>query len=357
MKIGILTYHRAHNYGAVLQCYALQETLKKLGADVHIIDYKQPHIDWVYKPKYSIKHIIKLILTVRLNSLYNYLHLIKKLFNRKKNFESFRNKYLNCTEECKDNIPQDFDRFVIGSDQVWGIHCTKTFDKTFWGDFKRKPSSKLYGYAVSSNGDYHQFLSNQELYFYINLFDNITFREEKIQKDIEVSTGINKGISLDPTLLTDEIIWKPLLNNKWNKNEYVVVYQIRRLHDWPTMLESKAQQYAEKYKSKVVNLSGMYYPIEDFISLIKNAQCVFTSSFHATVFSIIFGTPFYSFLLYDGHDERYQSLLQKLKLSKHLVDKNSETNITPYISNIDETKKILTQLKAESLNYLKEIVH
>ena len=49
MKVGILTFHRAHNYGAVLQCYALQETLKRMGHDVQVIDYAQPWIEEFYK--------------------------------------------------------------------------------------------------------------------------------------------------------------------------------------------------------------------------------------------------------------------------------------------------------------------
>ena len=48
MRIGILTFHRAHNYGAVLQCYALQETLKRMGHDVQVIDYRQPWIEDFY---------------------------------------------------------------------------------------------------------------------------------------------------------------------------------------------------------------------------------------------------------------------------------------------------------------------
>lgn len=48
MKVGIITYHRAHNYGAVLQCYALQEVLKRMGHDTQIIDYRQPFIEKLY---------------------------------------------------------------------------------------------------------------------------------------------------------------------------------------------------------------------------------------------------------------------------------------------------------------------
>lgn len=358
MKIGILTYHRAHNYGAVLQCYALQETLKKLGADVSIINYKQPRIERAYKPTFSIKHIIKLIILFRLAALKQYLSTIKKLYCRRYHFNKFRKKYLNCTKECNsNNIPQDFDRYIIGSDQVWSIHCTKNFDHVFWGGFKRKPTSKLYGYAISCNGDFHDFIDNKTVCHYFNLFDDITFREEKAQKEIEKATGITKNLSLDPTLLTDEEFWSPFLKSKWEHKEYVVVYQIRRSKTSPMMLENKAQKYANKHHLEVVNLTGMFYSVEDFVSLIKNAHCVFTSSYHATIFSIIFGRPFYTFLLYDNHDERYKSMLLQLNLSDHLVDQNTETSDhTPYITNIDNTKKILNDIKADSIVYLKKII-
>jgi len=358
MKIGILTYHRAHNYGAVLQCYALQETLKKLGADVSIINYKQPHIERAYKPKYSVKHIIKLILLFKFSTLKQYLSNIKKLFCRQYNFNKFRNKNLNCTKECnEDNIPQNFDRYIIGSDQVWSIHCTKTFDQTYWGGFKRKPTSKLFGYAISCNGDFHNFIDNKTVCNFFFRFDDITFREVKAQKEMEEVTGIRKNISLDPTLLTDDKIWSPFIKAKWKNKKYIVIYQIRRLKTSPKMLESKAQKYAQKHNLEVINLSGMFYSVEDFVSLIKYAQCVFTSSFHATIFSIIFERPFYTFLLYDNHDERYKDLLIKLNLSDHLVDQNTEIcDHIPFITNIDEAKRNLNRMKVDSISYLKKIV-
>ena len=358
MKIGIITYHRAHNYGAVLQCYALQEILKQFGADVSVINYKQPHIERVYSPNFSIKHIIKLLLLFRLASLKLYLSNIRKLYFRKYNFNRFRKKHLNCTEECNDNnIPQDFDRYIIGSDQVWSIHCTKTFDKIYWGGFKRKTSSKLFGYAISCNGDFHKFIDNKTVCYYFNLFDDITFRELKEKKEIEEATGIRKNLSIDPTLLTDEKIWSPFLKPKWEHKKYVVVYQIRRLKNSPMMLEFKAQEYAKKHNLEIVNLSGMYYAVDDFVSLIKYAHCVFTSSYHATIFSIIFERPFYTFLLHDNHDERYKSLLLKLNLSDHLVNQFSETSDhVPIITNIKETKRNLDFIKADSILYLKKII-
>lgn len=357
MKVGILTFHRAHNYGAVLQCYALQEVLHNLGADTVVINYKQPFIDNLYKAKLSVKHLAILAFLMKIKAIRKYFHSISTDRKRGKNFETFRKLFLNCSTECKmNNIPKDLDRYVIGSDQVWGIHCTHDFDPVFWGGFERKEDSKLYGYAISGNGDYQDFLTHQEIRHYFNLFDDISFREKKIRDDMEGITGIRKEICLDPTLLTDECLWHNLINDKWEKEKYVVVYQIRRLKKRPRLLEEKAKEYASKHECQVINLTGMNHPVDDFVSIIKHAQCVFTSSFHATVFSVIFGTPFYSYKLYDGHDDRYESLLKELDLDHHLVDENSDTSETPIIKDIVSVKKKLDDIKADSIAYLKRII-
>ena len=72
MKIGILTFHRAHNYGAVLQCYALQEVLKAKGHYVVIIDYRQSFIESLYRIRYDKRYIAKCCLHLRFLSLYKY---------------------------------------------------------------------------------------------------------------------------------------------------------------------------------------------------------------------------------------------------------------------------------------------
>lgn len=357
MKVGILTFHRAHNYGAVLQCYALQEVLHNFGTDAVVVNYKQPFIDNLYKAKISIKHLAKLVILLKIKAIRKYFHSISTDRKRGKNFEAFRNNFLNCSSECKKkNIPQDLDRYIIGSDQVWGIHCTHDFDATFWGGFERKKDSKLYGYAISGNGDYQNFLSQQDIRHYFNLFDDISFREKKIRDDMERIIGVRKEICLDPTLLTDEYLWHNLINDKWDKKKYVVIYQIRRLKNRPRLLEERAKEYAKKHQCEIINLTGMNYPVDDFVSAIKHAQCVFTSSFHATVFSVIFGTPFYSYKLYDGHDDRYESLLKELDLCDHLVDENSNTSETPIIKDIVSVKKKLDVIKVGSVTYLKRII-
>lgn len=353
MKIGIITYHRAHNYGAVLQCYALQEVLRTMGHDAWVIDYCQPYIDDRYKSVFDFLQFSKLLFKLNPKSA---LRLIVGHFRsrrRKLKFENFRRKYLRCTGECSlETIPQNFDCYMIGSDQVWGLHCTCGYDPVFWGQFKRPPKSKLVGYAISSNGDYKDYLSKQEIISYVNSFDYLSFREESVRDDIKSITGLTKSITLDPTLLTIQEIWSVLLNKRWKKRNYVVVYQIRVLPHNRNMIKNQAVQYAKKYGCDVIDLTSMRYSVEDFVSAIRYAKCVFTSSFHATVFSLIFGTPFFSFKLYDGHDGRYADLLKEFGLERNLVDEFSKIEqLNPSFDHHFILKK-LKELQETSLRYL-----
>lgn len=357
MKVGILTYHRAHNYGAVLQCYALQEVLMSMGYDAWVIDYKQDFIDNLYKPKFSIVRFAKLLLKAKIKGAVRYF--INFLSTKKRNrfFSDFRCNHLHCSAICgRESIPQDFDFYIIGSDQVWGMHCTGGFDPVFWGQFKRPVNSRLIGYAISANGDYNNYLSKEEIVSFFNSFDEISFREEKIRDEIASLSGIKKQISLDPTLLTTQELWKPLLNPDWKKKKFVVVYQIRRSPLNANMINDRAMQYAKKHGCEVVDLSRMDYPVSDFVSAICFADRVFTSSFHATVFSIIFGTPFYSFMLHDGHDGRYVELLKELGLEKNIVDSQSDLeNEDPSYSTETISSKI-KELKETSILCLKSLM-
>lgn len=356
MKIGILTFHRAHNYGAVLQCYALQEIIKGMGHDVEIIDFRQPHIEKYYKKHIRYRYFLRYCLRFEIRSLHNYLKEKRCEFNEIIAFALFRYRRLNCSKKILGNeIKCDYDRYVIGSDQVWGLHCCGGFEPVYFGYFNRKEGSKLYGYAISSNGDFFDFFSRKKLIEVVNKFDAISFRERSICKQMEKETCINFRLSLDPTLLTDKKIWNPLIKNRWRKRKYVALYHIRGSRNNPGLIEKNVYDFAKKHGFEFVNLSTMTYSVEDFVSALKYAQCVFTSSFHATVFSLVFCTPFYSFILNDGHDERYVDLLNILGLSDHILEENCSISY-PLRPETKVFGEKLIQLKKMSLDYLDMIL-
>ena len=353
MKVGILTFHDADNYGAVLQCFALQEVLKTMGCNVDVINYKQPHIVDLYRTRteFSLQDLAHI-------TPQRFMAGVKKLlqlsFNRKRHsfFQQFRKEYLNITHPCTvDSIPNDYDVYIVGSDQMWSYACCGGIDPVYWGDFYRSEASRLIGYAISGNGDFTNYLSADEISKKCSNFTDLSFREIKLRDLIESLTSKVFSASLDPTLLTNENIWVPLLKETWRNRKFVVVYQARVYKKKPKAILKKAQDYAKAHNLDVVNLSDSAVSINDFISAIKFADCVFTSSFHATVFSVIFGTPFYSFVLNDGKDERYVNFLEQLQLTKHAVpaDQKIEEKI---LIDKDNVSYLLSQLSKQSLAFL-----
>lgn len=319
MRIGILTFHRAHNYGAVLQCYALQSYLESLGHEVYVIDYRQPFVEVFYR-SFTLGHLLKK------NTIRALWYIIKypiRVYTKRK-FEKFVCKYLNTTSACtQDNIPDDFDAYIIGSDQLWGIDCLGgKKDEIYLGNFKRKSHAKVIGYAISTNINSLHKLQSEGLFSYIRNFTHLSMREQFAIDFISSYSNIYPKLCLDPTLITEQSIWEPLIDNKWEHENYVLIYQVRYPKGDSKYLRNKALDIAKELKCKVIDASNKKYTVEDFISLIKYARLILTTSFHATVFSVIFEKQFYSIKLNDGHDDRYASLLSLLHLENRCVDMN-----------------------------------
>lgn len=325
MKIGILTFHNACNYGAVLQCYALQEVLTSLGHDVEVVDYRNSWVEAIYKP-FSfllLKHYIRNPRT--------FLKYVFTYFNRKKEntvklctFSEFVNNNFNLADfDYVNNRPQkDYDIIFIGSDQLWGLSCLGgKFDNVYLGNFYHE-HAKIVGYAISANLKSLQTLSEMKvLSSVLNNYAAISFREKSNADYIGKIIHKDVDVCVDPTLLLPYRGWNKIINDQWKKMNYVVLYQVRYNDEQKKYLEEQAYKMAKEIGNGciVVDLNDNY-KVEDFISAIKYAKLVITSSFHATVFSLIFRTRFYSIKLNDGYDGRYVSLLHKLKLEERIVN-------------------------------------
>ncbi|MCQ2213153.1 MAG: polysaccharide pyruvyl transferase family protein [Bacteroidaceae bacterium] len=338
MKIGILTFHTARNYGAVLQCYALQETLKQLGHDVEIIDYRQKWIESIYTT-FSF-HVL-----AHRKGLRNKLQYLKNANNRRlrnKRFSGFVKHNLQLSEPCntEHNIPQSYDYYIIGSDQLWSTICLGgTFDPVYWGDFCHPKNSRIIGYAISlDKGSIDQIVSKKIPLF--SNFSSLSLRESSAIESFKSISTLPLRLAIDPTLLCKSTIWEGLINHEYKDRKYIVLYQVR----YPierTLLFKKSRRLALQYGYELIILYPTQYTVEDFISIIKYAQCVITSSFHATVFSLVFGTPFYTYNLNDGRDDRNKDLLEQvgcldraveisfepkkiIPLNKQMIDANLE---------------------------------
>ena len=185
----------------------------------------------------------------------------------------------------------------------------------------------------------------------LNNFNSLSFRESIIIDKIKSITAIQCQQCLDPTLLTDKEIWQPLLNDKWKNRKYVVCYQVRGSGKSGFSVEQTAAELAEKNGWDIVNLTKGKYSVDDFVSSIANAQYVVTTSFHATVFSLIFQRPLAAYLLHDGNDSRYEDILRKLHCEQFIY----EVSEKPKMNQIIDWNKIndnLIGLRKQSFDYL-----
>lgn len=355
MRIGILTFHRAHNYGAVLQCYALQQILVRRGHDVRIIDYRQPWIEDQYK-LFSLNMMRRNAGSISELAAYLSKTLKKFLISplRGLYFRRFREEYLATTAPCKEQIPQDFDCYVVGSDQLWSLHCLGgKCDPVYMGRFDRPSGSRLVGYAISADIRSIETLA-AEIKQAAGLYDSLSMREEKVAAMVASISGKECPVCVDPTLLTDAELWEPLVDERWKDRNYVLVYEVRWNRQTRGRLRAKAEKLAAKIGDgcKVIDVSGMRCSVRDFVSLFRYARHVVTTSFHGIVLSIIFNTPFHALPLWDSYDLRYRELLGRVGAEDRLV--GWDDDIEPGQMDFGEINRRLVERRKDSIDYIEK---
>lgn len=357
MKVGILTFSSAHNFGAILQCYGLFKTLEDIGHDVEVIDYCPDYLA-SYKPTFGWRQYINrhILSFPQRYSTYKYW---RRIYD---GYESFKKHNLKLSRQIKSVteikiISDRYDVIIVGSDQIWNEKFNGKENVWYGEGIKHK---RLIAYAASA-GNINLWLKNEnKLKSLLPNFDFISAREcelaEAIKKLVDGSHYI--PTVLDPSLLVDKKHWYKWQNRIEGSN-YIVIYQARESDDVFRIAEDIRKQInCDKlipldFYGNVQRLgynSSIVCP-EDFISLISNAKCVVTTSFHGTAFSIILKTPFYTLRLNDGADGRSEYILEKTGLSDRMVEANS----TPIFSipDFDEAELHLKKLRKESLEFLK----
>ncbi len=314
MKIGILTFHWATNFGAILQTFALQSYLSNIGFEVSVINYRPG--------KYKLS-LFKCFMTLRVwhikKNILEYLKEVK--------LERFRDKYLNQTREYNSLIelksdPPTFDVYICGSDQIWNPYFTLLGEgkptSTYFLDFGDKNIRRI-AYAVSYGCEYYSETATSYAKDLIANFKAISVRELSGVKLTKTLGYMNPQLLPDPTLLLDidKYNFNYIPNN--DINNYVFVYLLR---DNPLIVKSlisKLNNYFE-YKLKI-NWSKVT-EIENWLTQIRNSQLVVTNSYHGMIFSIIFHKPFLVVPAkgnLSGMNDRFNTLLKLLNLEDRIL--------------------------------------
>lgn len=346
MKIGIVSIHSAHNYGSVLQAYALQEELKKFSDDVEIINYRPKYFEEKYK-MFSIgiysnyKGIFNKIIHLAWRTL-----MIKSRYTKYKKFENYiknrynlTKKYSTYEELKKENF--DYDAVFCGSDQIWNTDITEGFDKTFYLGFCDNKVIKA-SYAASVARKEIDYKYEEEYKKYISRLDFIALREESSKDIIQKYTEKPVMVTVDPTLLHKKEKWDEIAKeSKLNlEDKYILVYVLEDNKEMVKIVNNIAEYLGLKVisvsKKKRFNNETILSDVgpEDFVKLFKNAEFVITNSFHGTVFSLLYEKK-NCIIPHKTRGTRMIDLMKKVGLENRIISDYSELNLIEINKDID----------------------
>lgn len=357
MKITIITIVDYNNYGNRLQNYALQKVLENLGHEVETLKNQTEKNSRIYEK------IINLLKDSNLKS-----RIKNKLTKRKRdysldykrisNFKQFTNEFIRETEISVDQTSSDFsflkhtDCFIIGSDQVWNYNFSRFSDI----DFALFSEASKISYAASFGvSDIPKSLENKYSEG-LGQIDFISVRERAGKKIVEKISDKTATVVLDPTMLLSKEQWKYLVNDSTQYEEpFILTYF---LEDPLEVNNRYIYDYAYTKGLQVKRL-GTREDLEmwvsdprEFVNLFSQAEAVFTDSFHACVFAIIFEKYFEVFdrnTSMESMNSRIDTLLQDFDLENRWNREGQNVQ-----SEIDYVRvmELLQIRRIESLDFL-----
>ena len=380
-KISLVTLYNSDNYGAMLQAFALQQTIRSFGCECEIVQHDRfGAVLSEGNPKHGLKDIkeySKLILKHPKAIGYFTASLNRRLKNEakenKKNSKFFRNEffnnlscdYYNSIEQIQEN-PPIADAYVCGSDQIWNPKRFKGA-APFFLDFGDDRITRI-SYAPSLATDSIPKEMWEQYQKWIKRFSNVSVREKGGSKAIQEATGLTPEVVLDPSLLLNKNEWaKYAAFDDNQKKKYIFCYflgkenfisaydsilKLSKKLDADIVVLPKGRHVLALDKTKETQLSGP----QAFIGYMMNAEYVMTDSFHGTAFAINFGKQFCSFkprgnASFEYKFSRIQNILDIVGLSDRFWTEKEEPK-TDFIDYKDVSEK-LGRAVEESKMYLK----
>lgn len=364
-KVGVLTLNGYNNYGNRLQNYALEETIKNLGCKPQtiIVNRKTKVKEEKLTDKLKQVSSISELFFKANNKLHNKKNR-KHVLNREKNFINFSKKYINETSYAisKDSIPENlsdqYDYFITGSDQVWNpnnLHGTTFFFLTFADKNKRVAYAPSFGISKIKSEIIDRYRG------WLSEIPYLSVREEDGAMIIKELINENAPVLIDPTLLLSKERWLSIAEEAKNKpkGRYLLTYF---LGDVPMEYKKQIKKFSKAEKLKIVNL----YDIKDkrtyeagpgeFIDYVNSCSIFCTDSFHGCVFSILFKKPFIAYKrkgLSSSMESRINTLLDKFDFNFRKYE-NIKGSKNVFSIDYTEVSHILETERNKSINYLKE---
>lgn len=367
--VGIITFHSAHNYGSMLQAFALQTAVELLGYQSEIIDFRPEGQSSIFAPIYKQGPIHKRIIKYLMCFPY-----IKAIKQKPFKFDSFIDNYLHLSDkrygrqDSLEVIRDNYERIITGSDQVWNVRCID-YDRNYLLPFAY--SDRMIAYAPSMGADPQHLFTDEELEAIIPMVRRFTYlsvREQETAEFLSRKLGRKVATNVDPTILVPSSLWNDMAgSDPIIEGEYILVYA-PTFHDYIYQYANRLSHETGKKivitqindKRQLVICKNAVFKLDvgpvEFLNLIKHASYVCSGSFHAIVFSLVFHRDFVA--INGQKDARVSSLLNYVGLVDNCLSVQ-EMERDVHIHHIEDFSKVdlcLEQLREQSLSWLRESI-
>ena len=358
MIVGIVTQPLYANYGGILQNYALQQVLKKMGHTPITLDYMPSLSFWRYV-LYAGKNVLCSIFQSKRHPIKPY----HRFLERPDAIDEFVRNNIDKTR----TIPQysksvlrknGIEAIIVGSDQVWRYaYNTNVFEDMFLAFASDYPVRKI-AYAASfgvEKWDYPEVMTEKARSL-AKLFDGISVREDSGVALCREKLMVEAKTVLDPTLLLDVSDYEKFCRSPHPEEEpYLAAYVLDLNEDKIAYINSVANTLNLKVRQMTVSDKGE--PVEEWLSTIRNAEFVITDSYHGSLFSIIFEKQFCTIANKERGADRFNTLFSKLGLEERLMDRvlpeQSPVGSIDYV----RVNQELCQLKEGSFSFIKNTLN
>lgn len=369
-SVGIITFHASHNYGSMLQAYALQQIVKGLGYECEFINFRTQRQKDLYKVAFRkgtrTKQIIKKIF---------YLPYLQSIYKKHQLFESFLANDLTLSPAEYNTLNEleqasfHYDYYISGSDQIWNTICYD-FDWAYFLSFVKSGRKIAYAPSMGPNAKIEVYEKyGCKIKDLTAKYDSISVREKGTALRLKDFTNKDYPINLDPTLLLPIKEWDKLIDDIPLINEpYIFLYTpfyVETVFNQANILSKKlglkvvvSQFYGSLDKNWLYKSS--FYPYmscgpKEFLNLCKNATYIIGKSFHLAVFSIILQTPF--FIIEGIKDSRIANLLQLVGLESQSISKDNTSFDVSTKIDFEEVDSCLEEARKSSLQWLREALN
>ena len=321
MKVGIVTQPLYANYGGILQNYALQQVLKKMGHEPVTLDY-MPSLSFGRYILYAGKGLLCYLSPGRRHPIKPYSHYLK----RPADIDSFVKENISLSKTIPGYTRRVLDKngieaVIVGSDQVWRYSYNSHYLEDMYLAFAKDYPCRKIAYGASFGVEKWDYPDTRtvEANNLIKQFDAISVRENSAASLCKENLGVDAQVVSDPTLLLEASDYERFCSRpEPGSAPYLAAYVLDRNEEKGACIEAIAKERGLHVREMTVSRDGC--SIEEWLSAIKNADYVVTDSYHGTLFSILFEKPFKVFVNKERGADRFLTLFDRLGIKEGQPD-------------------------------------